>query len=300
MPTIIARDGERLYYRSLGSGPCVMLLHGFGMHSGHWLPFATYLSRKFTVILPDLRGFGRSHHSMFNQQCTVSNFAEDMEDLCKYLGLNAVKLAGISMGALTALKYFEKYGTKRISAYLHIDQSPCCANNESWQWGLFGSDHDIRIQRGERLMQALQPFIENNTRYENLPKALRDQLQHEFGEFFASALSKPAHKFIARKLMANAFTAKQLLPVSNWPAYAYCLTSYIREGYDLRAVLPSIDIPISVIVGLRSEMYPVGGQLRIADYAPNAEVIRFDRSGHTPLIDQPIKFSQELMRFASA
>lgn len=300
MPRFSARDGEQLFYRQLGRGKPVVLLHGFGMQSSHWLPYAWLLSRKNTVIMPDMRGFGGSHHTQFNQECSLSNYADDLEDLMHALDLNAVKLGGISMGALTSLKYLEQYGQSKVQSYLHIDQSPCCSNSEDWQWGLFGHEHAERLERAKKLLAELEPYVELRTDYKELPKYLRVAIQSEFGEFFASALSRPSHKKLARMLMNKDFFASRIMPTENWTMYMRCLRAYIDQRYDLRDSLHHIDIPIHLMVGMKSEMYPAAGQVRFADYLKKPSLIHFTKSGHTPLIDQPLKFAQELARFARA
>src|SRR5207247_10373619 len=56
----IAMSGTRLYVRVGGSGPAVVLLHGYGETGDMWVPLAKDLARDCTVIVPDLRGMGLS------------------------------------------------------------------------------------------------------------------------------------------------------------------------------------------------------------------------------------------------
>jgi pimeloyl-ACP methyl ester carboxylesterase len=77
------------------------------------------------------------------------------------------------------------------------------------------------------------------------------------------------------------------------------LKAYLDKNYDLRDTLREVDIPTTIVVGLKSEMYPKGGQLRLADYRKNSQLVPFEQSGHTPLIDEPIKFMKTLSQFAS-
>ena len=74
----------------------------------------------------------------------------------------------------------------------------------------------------------------------------------------------------------------------------------MEQDYDMIEVIGKLTAPMSLMVGLKSDMYPCGGQLRIADYHSNCEIITMNKSGHTPLIDQPIRFLNELKRFAQA
>jgi pimeloyl-ACP methyl ester carboxylesterase len=89
------------------------------------------------------------------------------------------------------------------------------------------------------------------------------------------------------------------MPTENWPAYIICLKSYLDHDYNMLETFENLNTPVSLLVGLKSEMYPCGGQLRIADHTKNCEVIPFTNSGHTPLIDQPFKFIKELSRFST-
>jgi len=56
----ITTNGATLHVRSGGSGPAVVLLHGYGETGDMWVPLAVELARDHTVIVPDLRGLGLS------------------------------------------------------------------------------------------------------------------------------------------------------------------------------------------------------------------------------------------------
>lgn len=58
----IATNGTTLSVRVGGSGPAVVLLHGYGETGDMWAPLAAKLAAKHTVIVPDLRGMGMSDH----------------------------------------------------------------------------------------------------------------------------------------------------------------------------------------------------------------------------------------------
>jgi pimeloyl-ACP methyl ester carboxylesterase len=303
MPYIKTRDEQTVFVRDIGPEkytalPPVILLHGFGMQSAHWLPFVYPLARKQRFIIPDLRGFGRSHDTHHDRDCIISNYADDLADIVAYFGLERFKLAGISMGAFVALKYLDLYGDHQIDHYLHIDQSPKCLNDEHWQWGLFGDEQTSRLRLAGELISELDPYIAAKTPYDKLPAHLKTGIWNNLGDFFASAMSQSWQKQLARKLCAQESLARQLMPVSNWPVYIHCLRAYLEQNYDMRDILQKLQTPMSILVGLKSEMYPCGGQLRIADHHRNCRIIPFTRSGHTPLIDQPLLFLKTLRRFA--
>jgi pimeloyl-ACP methyl ester carboxylesterase len=51
-------NGAEIFVRSSGSGPVVVLLHGYAETSDSWAPLATELVKSYTVVVPDLRGIG--------------------------------------------------------------------------------------------------------------------------------------------------------------------------------------------------------------------------------------------------
>ena len=58
----VATNGTTLHVRVGGSGPAVVLLHGYGETGDMWVPMAADLARDHTVVVPDLRGMGLSAH----------------------------------------------------------------------------------------------------------------------------------------------------------------------------------------------------------------------------------------------
>ena len=58
--TDVATNGTSIYVRSGGTGPAVVLLHGYGETGDMWVPLAVDLARDHTVVVPDLRGMGLS------------------------------------------------------------------------------------------------------------------------------------------------------------------------------------------------------------------------------------------------
>jgi len=56
----ITTNGTTIHVRIGGSGPAVLLLHGYGETGDMWVPMAVELARKYTVVVPDLRGMGLS------------------------------------------------------------------------------------------------------------------------------------------------------------------------------------------------------------------------------------------------
>ena len=57
---VTVRDRIRIHYRRLGQGPAMVLLHGYPQTGHMWRKVMPALAERFTVVAPDLRGYGDS------------------------------------------------------------------------------------------------------------------------------------------------------------------------------------------------------------------------------------------------
>lgn len=293
MPWIRTRDGAHLHYHDLGRGRPVILLHGFGMRSEHWLPFLPGLTGRYRFILPSLRGFGRSHCISLAQPSVLDQHADDLADLLDQLELDDVLLGGLSMGACTGLQYHRRHGFDRVRAYLHIDQAPRVKNTPDWPHGLLGADQAHQLGAWQAAMEALTPY--RGLGWARVPSALQQQLIGNLRRFLQYAFS--TRTWLALSRAAPAPVLKTLMPTANWTIYLDVLKSYLSDDYDWRDSLARLTRPMRVIVGMDSKMYPAEGQLMIRRFAPKAEIVPVAGSGHAVPFEAPRRFRTELARF---
>lgn len=95
--------GHRRAYVKAGSGPAVLLLHGLGCDHTTWLPVIAALSRRYTVIAPDLLGHGKSDKPRADY--SVGGYANGMRDLLTVLGIDKVTVVGHSFGGGIAMQF---------------------------------------------------------------------------------------------------------------------------------------------------------------------------------------------------
>jgi 3-oxoadipate enol-lactonase len=95
----LAVDGARLRYRDEGSGPAVLLVHGWALDLAMWDALAAALREEFRVVRLDRRGFGLS--SGFPG---LERDIADLEALRRHLALPQVALVGMSQGARAVLR----------------------------------------------------------------------------------------------------------------------------------------------------------------------------------------------------
>ena len=268
------------------------------MRAAHWLPFVTPLALRYRFILPDLRGFGGSHQTNLSQPCLLGNYADDVQDLLDELNLHRVHLGGISMGAYTGLQYLRSYGSERIKGYLHIDQAPMARNVQGWRWGLFGDQHEQRMDEFRELIDLMESHG-RNTPWQAVAPETRSRLWRALAQFMGDAFHNLPLSLSLRWLLRNERIARRLLPPDNWPVYLDVMRGYLEGDYDMRESLATIDVPMTVMVGTESLMYPAPGQIWIKSQVQHANIVCFEKCGHAVMLEKPRKFIWELSRFLS-
>jgi aminoacrylate hydrolase len=96
MPHFQLRDGAHLHYEKHGEGPPLFLVPGLGGDSRFWTAHVAELARRFTVVLHDHRGTGRSALSRIDY--SVAQMADDALQLIEGLGFDKVHWCGHSTG----------------------------------------------------------------------------------------------------------------------------------------------------------------------------------------------------------
>ncbi|HEY6795489.1 MAG TPA: alpha/beta hydrolase [Kineosporiaceae bacterium] len=96
--------GHARAYRLLGSGPtALLLLHGIGSDGATWDTVAPRLAQRFTVIVPDLLGHGRSAKPRADY--SIGGYANGMRDLLGVLDVERVTVIGHSFGGGVATQF---------------------------------------------------------------------------------------------------------------------------------------------------------------------------------------------------
>src|SRR3989454_1112636 len=107
-------NGARIHYMIGGSGPAVVLLHGYAETSQMWIPLMPLLAKQHTVIVPDLRGAGDS--SKPESGYDKKNLALDVHELTSKLGFNRASIVGHDIGLMVAYAYAAQFpqATERV------------------------------------------------------------------------------------------------------------------------------------------------------------------------------------------
>ncbi len=95
--------GHKRAFVKAGTGPALLLLHGLGCDHTTWQPVLAALSRRYTVIAPDLLGHGLSAKPRADY--SVGGYANGMRDLLTVLGVDKVTVVGHSFGGGVAMQF---------------------------------------------------------------------------------------------------------------------------------------------------------------------------------------------------
>jgi non-heme chloroperoxidase len=112
-----------IHYDDVGSGPPVVLIHGFPLSGRSWeKQIAALVGAGFRVVTYDRRGFGDSSQPSVGYD--YDTFASDLNKLLTELELSGVVLGGFSMGGGEVARYLGTYGSARVRAAVFISSIP--------------------------------------------------------------------------------------------------------------------------------------------------------------------------------
>lgn len=153
----VATNGTSLHVRIGGSGPPVVLLHGFGDTGDMWAPLAAKLARNHQVIVPDLRGMGLSAHPETGY--TKKNEAVDIRGLLDKLKITGpVLLVTHDIGNMVGYA-FAAQNRGRIVKWVVMDAplpgighwDDQLKNPKTWHFNFYGPDEERLVAGRERI-----------------------------------------------------------------------------------------------------------------------------------------------------
>jgi pimeloyl-ACP methyl ester carboxylesterase len=143
----INRDGVEIYYEVHGSGPPLLLTHGYSSTSEMWQGQIAALSKHHKLVLWDMRGHGRSDYpddaSAYSEALTVA----DMAALLDEVGADRAIVGGLSLGGYMSLAFYRAHPA-RVRALLIIDTGPGFKKDDAREaWNKRAHDTGDRFER---------------------------------------------------------------------------------------------------------------------------------------------------------
>ena len=152
----IATNGARIYVRVGGSGPAVVLLHGYGETGDMWAPLAGRLARDHTVIVPDLRGLGLSSRPPGGYDKKTQG--EDVAGVLDVLKIDKVDLVTHDIGNMVGYAFAAEH-PERVKKFVIIDAplpgvgpwDDIIRSHALWHFSFYGPDAERLVKGRERI-----------------------------------------------------------------------------------------------------------------------------------------------------
>ncbi len=154
--TIHSPEGADIFVRWGGSGPVVLLIHGYAENSDSWAPLAADLMKDHTVVVPDLRGIGRSSKPADGYDKKTQ--AKDMRAVVTSLGYDKTYVVAHDIGNMVAYAYAAIYPDK-VERLVVMDApipgidpwSEILQNPGVWHFNFHGPDAERLVAGRERI-----------------------------------------------------------------------------------------------------------------------------------------------------
>ena len=259
-----------LYYEDLGSGPPVVLLHGWPLDSRSWEPqVQALLAAGHRVITYDRRGFGRSSRPTVGYN--FDTLAADLDTLLTELDLRDATLVGFSLGTGELIRYIGTYGTDRLSGCV--------------------------------IIESLAPsFVKSDENPDGVDQATIDTIRQAILEDRQAWLAGLLGDFLNLDVLLGTRVSEEMVrstwnagdDASPWATHA-CVLTWLEDFHE---DIKRIDIPTLILHGTADRILSIDGQGRRLHAAlPDARYVEIDGGPHVMCVTHAQEINRELLTF---
>jgi len=256
-----ATGGTRLRAWLAGDGPVnLVLVHGYPFDRTMWEPQVEELSGRARILVPDLRGLGKSDLPT-SGRTRMRDYADDLARWMDHAEMDRAVLVGLSMGGYVSFEVWRRH-RGRVAALALLDTK---AEADS------APAKEARVAARERIGR------------EGMAAVVEDMLKGLLG---ATTLgNRPRVVEHVRRMILDTV-----------PAGAMAAVDAMRERPDSTDDLPGIDVPALVVVGEEDTLTPPSAAEAMAGAIPGAELVRIPRCGHVSSLEAPTAVTAELRK----
>jgi pimeloyl-ACP methyl ester carboxylesterase len=258
-PSMTFINGMAMSFIDEGRGRAVLLIHGHPFNSSMWSPQVGALKIKYRVVVPDLRGYGRSPLPTATRETRLETFASDCLALMKARGIPSFALGGLSMGGQIALEIYRQ-APDRIETLILADTFAGLDSAERKQHRFTTAD---RLER-----EGMEAYAR-----EELPRMITPANADRFPELAAHVM---------------------MMMSTTPPAGAAAALRGRAKRRDYLPLLPKIKVPTLVIVGREDVYTPVALAEELHQHISGSELFVIDGAGHMPNLEAPDVFNERL------
>jgi pimeloyl-ACP methyl ester carboxylesterase len=126
----IDRDGVKVFYESAGSGPPILLSHGYSASARMWEGQVEALKDRYQVITWDMRGHAQTDSPAAQDEYSEAKTVEDMAAILRELGHETAVIGGLSLGGYMSLAFYATH-PQMVRALMLFDTGPGYRNPKS-------------------------------------------------------------------------------------------------------------------------------------------------------------------------
>jgi len=250
MDKTTAYKGVTVAYEDRGTGPCIVLIHGYLETRRIWKGFTERFGDQYRIITPDLPGHGDS--GTLGEVHRMEDLAGSVHAILENEGIEKIFLVGHSMGGYVTMAFADHY-PDRLSGYC-LFHSTCFADTEDKK---NNRDREISLIRCGKKQQIVNV---------NIPRG------------FADMNLEPLAQQVEQ--------AKQIA-LGNSDEGIVALLNGMKQRPDRTAVLQNSSLPLLLIGGMNDNYIPVEVFEKLVRLAPRAVVLRLKNSGHMGFMEEP-------------
>jgi pimeloyl-[acyl-carrier protein] methyl ester esterase len=254
---------EKLAMDVRGEGETIVLLHGWGMHSGIWQDLAASLSEQFRVVCIDLPGHGHSAAGCpLTLDAVVAQMLSQVDGVAHWLGW--------SLGASIMMRLLAR-APERVKSVVLLSASPAFVSQPGWL-------HGINASVLSRFAQELQ-----------------DDYKKTLQRFLAlQTLSSDAAKVTLKQLRDSLFDRSA--PDSKTLQQGLDILMHA----DLRDDIAASQKPCLVVLGQHDQLVPVSVAEFYHALTCRPQVAVIDGAGHAPFLSHPMQTLEQIVPFIKA
>lgn len=250
-------------YDDTGSGPAVVLIHGYPFNRSMWAEQTTELVDRFRVIAPDLRGHGESEGS--TGASTMKLMAQDVAALMDELKVARAVVGGLSMGGYVTLAFHQLF-PERVESLLLAD-TRAQADTEEAKATRAEQAQKILAEGMAGIADAMLPKLlspETVSKRPEVVKRVRDMMLHTSPEGAAAALRGMA------------------------------------EREDQTERLSQIKVPTLIVVGKEDPITPPADSEKMHQRIAGSQLVVIENASHVSNIEQAEQFNRVLKDFLNS
>ncbi|MBR0796489.1 alpha/beta hydrolase [Bradyrhizobium jicamae] len=275
----VRANGAAFHVARTGSGQPLLLLHGWPEFWLTWEPVMTRLASRFTLIAPDLRGFGDSDKP--NGPCGPDQHTEDMLALLDALGIAKAGIVGHDVGG-AVMQPLARKAPDRIAGLFFFD----------FVYPGIG----VRMAAPERLNHIWYQSFHQMEMAPALVGATRESCRIYIGHF----LRNWAHRKAAFDDVLDAFTDNFIKPgnlAGGFAHYSAAHAGRVKMMQGEAPVLPPIALPTCIRWAEHDPLFPYAWTDRLGETFANLDLEMFPDVGHFPHREDPDRAAAEISGF---